>query len=427
MGEQGFVRRKGSRLFVGEEPYRFAGPNIYWLGLDENVGGIDWPTPFRVINALDTAVMMGANALRSHTLGVSVGHLKSLMPRLKELNEEAFVKVDFALNEIAKRGLRVIIPFVCNWRYYHGGKSTFTGWRGLEDENDFYTDAEVIADFKWYIEQVLNRTNTISGVKYKEDPSIMAWELGNELNHAPAAWVEDICNYIKGIDQNHLVSYGKQFEVDADKLYIAQLDIMDVHYYPADAKELSADVKVVSEADKVYIAGEYGWSYGELYDFVKEAERNEDVSGTCFWSLFSHDDHGGYVQHYDGFSVHYPGNGLNQDHLNRIQALRGHAYRIRGEAIPEEKITDAPLLLSAAEGRISFRGVAGGAFYTLEKSIVCPEGPWTTLIERRPSYYDGGWKDPLRVKTLKAYYRMKAISTNGGEGPYSDPVESEAF
>lgn len=427
MGEQDFVRRKGSRLFVGEEPYRFAGPNIYWLGLDENVGGIDWPTPFRVINALDTAVMMGANVLRSHTLGVSAGHPKSLMPRLRELNEEAFEKVDFALNEIAKRGLRVIIPFVCNWRYYHGGKSTFTGWRGLEDENDFYTDAEVIADFKWYIEQVLNRTNTISGVKYKDDPSIMAWELGNELNHAPAAWVEDICSYIKGIDQNHLVSHGKQFEIDTDKLDIAQLDIMDVHYYPADAAELSADAKVVSEADKVYIAGEYGWSYGELHAFVKEAEENENVSGTCFWSLFSHDDHGGYVQHYDGFSVHYPGSGLNQDHLNRIQALRGHAYRIRGEAVPEEGITDAPLLLSAAEGRISFRGVAGGAFYTLEKSTEGPEGPWTKVIERRPSNNGGGWKDPLRVKTVKAYYRMKALSLSGGEGPYSEPVESEAF
>lgn len=427
MGETNFVRRKGSRLFIGEEPYRFSGPNIYWLGLDENVGGIDWPTPFRVTNALDTAVMMGANALRSHTLGVSAGHPKSLMPRLRELNEEAFVKVDFALNEIAKRNLRVIIPFVCNWRYYHGGKSTFTGWRGLEDENAFYRDAEVISDFKWYIGQVLNRTNTISGKVYKDDPAIMAWELGNELNDAPAAWVEDICSFIKSIDANHLVSHGKQFEIDTDKLDIPQLDIMDVHYYPADAGELSADASQVSGADKVFIAGEYGWSYGDLHAFLEEGERNKDVSGTCFWSLFGHDDHGGYVQHYDGFSVHYPGSGFSLDHLNRIQSLRTHAYQIREERVPKMETADAPLLLSAAGGKITFRGVAGGAYYTLEKSTEGPDGPWSTVVDRMPSSYGEGWMDPVRVKTTKAFYRMKAISLNGGEGPYSEPIESDAF
>ncbi|MDF9843698.1 MULTISPECIES: hypothetical protein [unclassified Paenibacillus] len=427
MGETNFVRRKGSRLFIGEELYRFAGPNIYWLGLDENVGGIDWPTSFRVTNALDTAVMMGANALRSHTLGVSAGHPKSLMPRLRELNEEAFVKVDFALNEIAKRGLRVIIPFVCNWSYYHGGKSTFTGWRGIDDENAFYTDADVISDYKWYIGQVLNRTNTISGVVYKDDPAIMAWELGNELNHAPAEWVRDICRFIKELDPNHLVSHGKQFEVDSDKLDIPELDIMDVHYYPADGGELAADAAQVNGAGKVFIAGEYGWSYGELQAFLDEGERNAAVSGTCFWSLFGHNDHGGYVQHYDGFTAHYPGSGYNSEHLERIQSLRAHAYRMRGEEAPETEVRDAPVLLGAAEGRICFRGVAGGAYYTLEKATEGPEGPWTTLIERSPSNYGGGWLDPVRVKTAKAYYRIKALSMSGAEGPYSDVIESEAF
>ena len=36
-------------------PFRFAGTNLYWLGLDENVGGVDYPTYFRIRDALDTA------------------------------------------------------------------------------------------------------------------------------------------------------------------------------------------------------------------------------------------------------------------------------------------------------------------------------------------------------------------------------------
>ena len=37
---------------------------------------------------------------------------------------------------------------------------------------------------QWYqdwVAHLLNRTNTITGIKYKDDPTIMSWELGNEL------------------------------------------------------------------------------------------------------------------------------------------------------------------------------------------------------------------------------------------------------
>ena len=34
--------------------------------------------------------------------------------------------------------------------------------------------------FKFYITTILNRTNTLSGRLYKEDPSVFSWELANE-------------------------------------------------------------------------------------------------------------------------------------------------------------------------------------------------------------------------------------------------------
>ncbi|MCX2928053.1 mannose-6-phosphate isomerase, class I [Streptomyces sp. NEAU-W12] len=38
-----FVQRDGSTLTLQGKPFRFAGTHLYWLGLDENVGGVDHP------------------------------------------------------------------------------------------------------------------------------------------------------------------------------------------------------------------------------------------------------------------------------------------------------------------------------------------------------------------------------------------------
>src|SRR3982074_2072390 len=54
-----FVTRQGNRLLLDGRPFRFGGANIYWLGLDENVGGITYPTHFRIDDALATARDMG--------------------------------------------------------------------------------------------------------------------------------------------------------------------------------------------------------------------------------------------------------------------------------------------------------------------------------------------------------------------------------
>jgi len=51
-----FVTRQGSKLFLNGKQFRCSGANVYWLGLDENVGGIQYPTHFRVDDALETAV-----------------------------------------------------------------------------------------------------------------------------------------------------------------------------------------------------------------------------------------------------------------------------------------------------------------------------------------------------------------------------------
>ncbi|MGN7453955.1 glycoside hydrolase 5 family protein [Paenibacillus pasadenensis] len=426
MRSNGFVARTGSRLELNGEPFRFAGPNVYWLGLDENVEGVAWPTEFRVRDALDTALEMGATVVRSHTLGASQGHPLSIMPEPDRFNEEALRRVDFAVREAAARGLRLIVPFVCNWSYYHGGRSTFAGWRGLEDPRAFYSDPEIKEVFKRYIAMLLTRVNALTGVAYRDDPTILAWELGNELNDAPAEWVKEMAAYIKSLDGNHLVAHGKQFELDRDKLGIEELDILDVHYYPANAEALARDAAETAAAGKVYICGEFGWTEDGLEAFLERAEADGSVSGTLFWSLFPHADDAGYVPHYDGFSLHYPGTGVSGDYERRCLELRSHAFRMSGREVSSCLVPDAPTVSSAAE-RVVFRGVVGAARYTVEKSTRGAAGPWTAVFDARPADHDMPWQDPTRAHGTRTWYRVQAIAPDGAAGPWSEPFESEPF
>ena len=49
---------------------------MYWLGLDENVNGVDYPTYTRIDDGFNSAESLGVNVVRSHTLGISTGCAK---------------------------------------------------------------------------------------------------------------------------------------------------------------------------------------------------------------------------------------------------------------------------------------------------------------------------------------------------------------
>lgn len=418
-----FIIREGYNFILNNKILRFGGPNIYWLGLDENVNGIQYPTKFRVNNVLDTAVEMGATVIRSHTLGISLGHEKSVQPRLNVFNEEAFKKIDYALKAIADRNLRVIIPLVDNWNYYHGGRVTFTNWRGLTDPDEFYCDETVISDFKQYIKRILNRVNSYTNIAYKDDPTILGWEVGNELEGAPIEWVEDIVNYIKSIDKNHLVGYGNRFGLDKEKLDIENLDFLDAHYYPINADQVIQDANLTKEKNKAFIVGEYGWSEDNLESFLHAIEKNTAIAGTFYWSLFGHNDQFGYVDHFDRHTLHYPGLYTNKDRFYRINLLRNHGYNMSERTIKEHIIPEAPTITEGTNV-IRWRGVVGAAYYTIERSTKSENGPWTVICEKNVTDHQSFWIDSSRDKLVEAWYRIKAYNVEGVAGPYSEPYYS---
>lgn len=68
----------------------------------------------------------------------------------------------------------------------------------------FFKDRCMIDSFKILITQLLNRVNSINGRRYGDDPTVLAWQTGNEMRlgsnqPAPGAWTHEICS-VRPID-----------------------------------------------------------------------------------------------------------------------------------------------------------------------------------------------------------------------------------
>uniref|UniRef100_A0A0G4I1F5 mannan endo-1,4-beta-mannosidase n=1 Tax=Chromera velia CCMP2878 TaxID=1169474 RepID=A0A0G4I1F5_9ALVE len=378
-----FVVRRDGKLFLRERRFRFSGCNIYWLGLDENVGGIAAPTEFRIDNVLETARDLGATVVRSHTLGINYGYPYSFHPELAVFNESRLAAADRAIWKAGELGLRLLVPLTDHWNYYHGGKKIFCDWRGKADAEEFYKDETVIQDFETYIRTLLSHRNPHTGLRYSEDPTIVGWETGNEL-YPPAQWTARIAKLLKSLAPQQLVMDGR-WGIDPESLQIEEIDLVSSHYYYWPLFELWKDrvwngLGKARQAGKVFVVGEYDWTGkggtspslpGSVRDFLSAVENMEgSVEGDLWWSLFGHHDHEGYVQHRDhvlSYTLHWPGD--SADMRRRAELLRNHAFRMRGMSSPPPvpELSDVPVILSVEPaGKITWRGVRGAHAYLVE-------------------------------------------------------------
>ncbi|EGG03246.1 family 5 glycoside hydrolase [Melampsora larici-populina 98AG31] len=336
-----FIKRHGTILKAGPQFYRPVGPNIYWLGLDENDGRkVSYPSKKRIREAFAIAAAMGANTVRSITLGVSTGNPLSIWPSKGETNEDAFDPIDYAIGTARHYGIRhealpdhlhtsekltspLHLIYHAYLRFYHGGKYDFLEWEGINSadrdaEQHFYTNRKVIDSFKAYIKVILNHVNQYTGIALKDDPTIMAWETGNELGAfnlkegaAPGDWTTEIANHIKRIDTKHLVVDGSDGirDTDGDEidgLSIDPIDIVTDHMYHH---------TLSMSSDKVLVIGEYDWTGSNggmpLSTFYNQLRKAHNV-GDFAWNVMSHDDQCcRFIAHDDGYSIYYPNGNAN--------------------------------------------------------------------------------------------------------------------
>ncbi len=235
-----FVRRDNTSFRIGAAPYRVVGTNMWYasyLGADASYGNRD-----RLRRELDRLTALGIDNVR--LLGSSeLSPLKnSVTPTFRtrdsSYNQTLLEGLDFTLAEMARRNMRAVI-YLTNFWEWSGGMMTYLYWTNgghFINMNDpahpwpefpdmvsgFYSSASAVGMYHDYVRAVVSRRNSITGVRYADDPTIMSWQLANEPRPAggdaaaaramPAylAWINATARLIKSLDPNHLVSTGSE-------------------------------------------------------------------------------------------------------------------------------------------------------------------------------------------------------------------------
>ncbi|KAK6150311.1 hypothetical protein DH2020_015243 [Rehmannia glutinosa] len=174
-----FVKTSGTKFVNNNKPFYFNGFNAYWL----MVIASEPSNRNKVTDALFQASRYKMNVAR--TWAFSDGDINgALQTSPGKYNEQVFEGLDFVVAEAKKRGIYLILSLVNNYNDF-GGKKQYVQWardqgRNLANDDAFFTDPVVKGFYKNHIKTVLTRVNTITRIAYKDDPTILAWELMNE-------------------------------------------------------------------------------------------------------------------------------------------------------------------------------------------------------------------------------------------------------
>jgi mannan endo-1,4-beta-mannosidase len=351
-----FVKTSGVKFTLGGKPWYFGGTNAVYI-----INGPDFPEseiePFFCTQANQGArVVRLAAYLNGYGCKECTKTPNPIQPKVGVFNEGTLQRLDKMVASAKKNGVRLIMTlgnFEDQWggmQWYvdevlgSGGAAELSGG----DKHLFYTHPKVRDAYKNYARTIISRVNTVTGVAYKDEPTILAWEVLNEphtkdeyerkggavCRDTPGGcvpgklaytWIAEMSAYIKTLDPKHLVSTGEEgYRSDGAtncchnnwvnggfkgedftrNTALPTIDFATVHVYPdhwqIEAKEydwigpnyIADRAKVAHAAGKPIIMEEYGMENGYLNrDFLlsyltKEATAN-DYAGSLVWAVWS--------------------------------------------------------------------------------------------------------------------------------------------
>ena len=406
------VARRGDQLFEGDRPFRFFGLAAPNLQANESQFSPDFsnrfPDDYEIRDLLGGLQRLGARATRTFPLSIAhpADRAPVYIPARRTYNEDAFRCLDRLLALAPEYDVRVILPFIAS--------QTFGTIRGVDEFAAlsgkpgiaFWTDPEVKEDFKHFLRFLLNRRNTVSGILYKDDPAILAWQFGNEFgSYAPdrrldpavwepviTSWCLEMAAFIKELDPNHLVMDAGGCSRTA-LLSSPHVDVISEHLYeywnrlagaPWEFAPLARAARAECRGRKPLIIDEFGLGSVENQRALMREIRETGIAGGLMWSIRGHRRDGGWYYHNEGGtpvnSFHVPGfaAGFAYQETRILDLLRTEAYAIRGEPVPPLAApAPAPVLFRSRDG-LTWRGSTGASSYVLERAESAT-GPWTPI------------------------------------------------
>jgi len=317
-------------ILYGKELPTFSGTNQYYLPFKSRSMVDDFFIRAKALNL--TVVRTWAFCEASNQGGLC------FQPAPYTYDEAAFIQLDYVVAKAKEQGIQLILTLVDNWPSY-GGIPQYVKWYGLNDHDDFYRDSKVKDTYKAYVSHVLNRTNTLTNITYKNEPTILALELGNELrsNDLPAlyAWTDEMAHFIKGIDTQHLLTTGSEGSEYSDSYEMHKSDAIDFvsfHLYPENwgwgvdeqrtVNYIRDQAAVARRLGKPLFLGEFGLldknKRRDFFQKIYQTALEEKVNGVAFWLLSGRQADGTLYPDYDGFTVYYP---ESQDVIDVIQGF----------------------------------------------------------------------------------------------------------
>jgi len=383
-----FAYTDSDKLMDENGEIRFISFNVPCLHYNEDNMAFEETNPWRISNefeindALEAVRQMGGQVIRIYSLSVrQIGEDPNIPRHINgpgQFDEEAFKALDIVLDVANKKGIRVIIPIIDNWKWW-GGIPALVEYR-KKNFDDFWTDEQLFNDYKDIVNYLVNRKNTITGIQYKDDKAILAWETGNELT-CPAKWTAKAVAYIKSIDNNHLVMDGYHSNYFREEsLADKNIDLLTTHHYSTNPQENVNQIKkniVKSRGKKPYIIGEFGFIPTNGVEAILNTIHNENITGALIWSLRFRNRDGGFYWHHEPLggdlfkAYHWPGfeSGKAYDEKNLMSLMRSRAFKIRNIAEPAIEKPAAPIMLDVIDNsRISFQGSAGAESYIIERA-----------------------------------------------------------
>ena len=184
--EDKFVRATGTQLTLNGEPFRFGGAN-HVAAMFSTHSAVDQAlqtavdnhfTVLRIWAFVDIGNENGTNSIRGKQNGFYFQYWNGSEPAYND-GVNGLTNLDYAIYKAGQLGIKLIISATNNWTDF-GGMDQYVRWRGGDRHDDFYTDPVIRQWFKNYINHLVTRVNSFSGIAYRDDPAVMVWELANE-------------------------------------------------------------------------------------------------------------------------------------------------------------------------------------------------------------------------------------------------------